>query len=205
MVWLTPFSIFWVEKKKCCRWKWSLIARNQKNGLLWHWLYNFISTPSSDAGNIYPCNLQIDSKLWLMWLGWYSANMSKLFVAFTAISDTFFFQHPNPLSGTAVRQWDKTYSYYGNRESLASPEDSVLCLMKIVHGRFLWVLNTKHHPVVASKSVWSVVRQCPIGAGPGGSTMWWKGFIFLLGSLEKVRIFLFEKILGLVFRHGESM
>ena len=51
------------------------------------------------------------------------------------------------------------YSYYGNRESLASPEDSVLCLMKIVHGRFLWVLNTKHHPVVASKCQYTLRRH----------------------------------------------
>ena len=28
------------------------------------------------------------------------------------------------------RQWDKTYSFYGSRQTLASPSDRVLCLMR---------------------------------------------------------------------------
>ena len=44
---------------------------------------------------------------------------------------------PMPLSGTAVQQSDNRDSCYGSRQTLTSPSDNVLCLMGIVHARFL--------------------------------------------------------------------
>ena len=43
----------------------------------------------------------------------------------------------DPVPGTVVRRWDKTYSCYGSRQTLTSPSDSVLCLMRIARARFL--------------------------------------------------------------------
>ena len=47
---------------------------------------------------------------------------------------------PHPLSAIAVRQRDKTYSCYGNRQTLTSPSDIVLRLMRIAEARYLSAL-----------------------------------------------------------------
>ena len=69
-----------------------------------------------------------------------------------------FFSGRNPRSDTVVRQRDKTYSCYGNRQTTTPPSDSVLCLMRIAHARFL--SDTTHCPMMTSvflscDSVWS--------------------------------------------------
>ena len=51
-------------------------------------------------------------------------------------------QNIQMLSVGADRQWDKTYSSYGSRQTLTLPLDSVLCLMRMVHARFLSDTNT---------------------------------------------------------------
>ena len=38
---------------------------------------------------------------------------------------------PNPLSGTVIQQWNKTYTWYGSRQTFASLSYSVLCLMRV--------------------------------------------------------------------------
>ena len=40
-------------------------------------------------------------------------------------------------SDTVVREWDKTYSCYGRRQTSTSPLGSVSCLMRTMHARFL--------------------------------------------------------------------
>ena len=67
--------------------------------------------------------------------------------------------NPDPPSGTVLRQWDKTHSCFGSR--LTSTSDSVLCLMRIAHARFL--SDTTHCPIVTSKSV------CRTTVSDGGS------------------------------------
>ena len=52
---------------------------------------------------------------------------------------------------SVVRQWDKTYSSYGSRQTVASSSDSVLCLMRTAHARFL--SDTTHCPMMTSKPV----------------------------------------------------
>ena len=46
-------------------------------------------------------------------------------------------KRPDPPPDTVLRQWDKTHSCYGSRQTLTSPSDCVLCLIKIVLARFL--------------------------------------------------------------------
>ena len=65
------------------------------------------------------------------------------------------------LPGTVPPRWDKDYRCCGSRQTLISSFDSVLCLMRIMHGRFL--SDTRHCPMVTSN--FSVVRQCLIVNG----------------------------------------
>ena len=43
----------------------------------------------------------------------------------------------DPLNTRQVYDWEKACSCYGSRQTLASPSESVLCLMRIVHTAFL--------------------------------------------------------------------
>ena len=67
-------------------------------------------------------------------------------------------QGSDPIPDTVVRQWNKTNSCYGSRQTLTSASDSVLCLTRMAHARFL--ADTTHF------SWWrqslSVARQCLI-------------------------------------------
>ena len=62
-------------------------------------------------------------------------------------------------------------SCYGNRQTFTSPSDSVPCLMRMAHARFL--SNTMHCPMVTSKSV------CPYDSVHSS----WE----LIGAVTKIR------------------
>ena len=68
---------------------------------------------------------------------------------------------PDALSGNAVRQWDKTYTCCGNRQTLTSPSDSVLPLKRTSHARVL--SDTTYSLTVTSDSV------CPTTVSGNGS------------------------------------
>ena len=67
---------------------------------------------------------------------------------------------PDPVSGTAVGQWNKTYTFCGSRQTLISPSDSALRQIWTAQARFL--SDTTHSPMATSKSVcrWTVPHCC---------------------------------------------
>ena len=58
---------------------------------------------------------------------------------------------PYPLLDSVDRPLGQTYSCYGSRQTLTSPSDSVLCLMRIAHAKF--PSDTTRCPMVTSESV----------------------------------------------------
>ena len=69
----------------------------------------------------------------------------------TRLLRTFQSEGSDPHSDTVVRPRDKTYSCYGSRQTLTSPSDSVWCLMKTAHARFL--SHMTRCPIATSKPV----------------------------------------------------
>ena len=69
-------------------------------------------------------------------------------------------QGSDPIPDTVVRQWNKTNSCYGSRQTLTSASDSVLCLMRISHARFL--SDSTHCQLMTSKSFYRTTVSDPI-------------------------------------------
>ena len=73
--------------------------------------------------------------------------------------NSVFSTDPDPLSGSVVRQWDKTHSRYGSTQTSTSPSDSVSCLTRKAH---VDSYQTQQALQCWRQKSLSVVRLCPV-------------------------------------------